>query len=184
MIRKARPSDSKSIAELCYIIWKDMELDIVQEISRERVIQAIEESIVNINYRTNYNNIWVYEQDDEVAGCIIAYEGSKELELEAAWNELPLEDDIKALGTPLPLKESKDDEWYIEAVATFSKFRGQGIATKLFNYLIATYPDTKWSLSCDYDNPRAKKLYERLGFKWTEDVELYGHQYLHMVYSS
>ncbi|RNM43476.1 GNAT family N-acetyltransferase, partial [Staphylococcus aureus] len=29
----------------------------------------------------------------------------------------------------------------------------------------------------------AKKLYERLGFKWTEDIELYGHQYLHMVYS-
>ena len=60
---------------------------------------------------------------------------------------------------------------------------GQGIATKLFNYLISTYPDRKWSLSCDYDNPRAKKLYERLGFKWTEDIELYGHQYLHMVYS-
>ena len=30
LIRKARPSDSKQIAELCYIIWHDMELDIVQ----------------------------------------------------------------------------------------------------------------------------------------------------------
>ena len=48
MIRKARPSDSKQIAELCYIIWHDMELDIVQEITKERVIHAIEESIVNI----------------------------------------------------------------------------------------------------------------------------------------
>ena len=65
MIRKARPSDSKQI-ELCYIIWHDMELDIVQEITKERVIHAIEESIVNINYRTNYNNIWVYEQDNHV----------------------------------------------------------------------------------------------------------------------
>ena len=53
------------------------------------------------------------------------------LELEAAWNKLPLEEDIKALGTPLPLKESKDDEWYIEAVATFSEYRGQGTT----NYL-------------------------------------------------
>ena len=92
MIRKARPSDSKQIAELCYIIWHDMELDIVQEITKERVIHAIEESIVNINYRTNYNNIWVYEQDNHVAGCIIAYKGDKELELEAAWNKLPLEE--------------------------------------------------------------------------------------------
>ena len=78
-----------------------------------------------------------------------------------AWNKLPLEEDIKALGTHT-LKESKDDEWYID-IATFSEYRGQGIATKLFNYLIST-PDRKWSLSCDYDNPRAKKLYERLGF--------------------
>ena len=30
MIRKARPSDNKQIAELCYIIWEDMELDITR----------------------------------------------------------------------------------------------------------------------------------------------------------
>ena len=48
MIRKARPSDNKQIAELCYIIWEDMELDITQALTQERVIEAIELSIVNI----------------------------------------------------------------------------------------------------------------------------------------
>lgn len=182
MIRKARPSDNKQIAELCYIIWQDMELDLVKEFTKERVIQALEESIVNIDYRTNYNNIWVYEQDNQVAGCIIAYDGAKEMALEETWKELPLEEDMKLFDTPLPLKEAKDDEWYIETVATFSKYRGQGIATQLFEYLIKHYPDKKWSLSCDYDNPKARKLYERLGFEWVEDINLYGHNYLHMVY--
>lgn len=61
--------------------------------------------------------------------------------LEATWNELPLEEDMKAYGTPLPIKEAKDDEWYIETVATFPEYRGQGIATQLFEYLIDAYPD-------------------------------------------
>ena len=34
MIRKATPSDNKQIAKLYYLIWKDMELDIVKEISK------------------------------------------------------------------------------------------------------------------------------------------------------
>ncbi|RIL71321.1 N-acetyltransferase [Staphylococcus devriesei] len=182
MIRKARPSDNKQIAELCYIIWQEMELDIINHITKERVLYAIEESIVNINYRTNYQNVWVYEQEGQVAGCIIAYDGAKEMMLESSWLELALEEDIKSLGTPLPLKEAHDDEWYIETVATFPEFRGQGIATQLFEYLINSYPNYKWSLSCDYDNPKARKLYEWLGFIWTEDINLYGHNYLHMVY--
>jgi len=184
VIRKAHPSDNKQIAELCYMIWQDMELEMVKEITKERVLNALEESIVNIRYRAFYDNVWVYEKDNQVAGCIIAYDGAQEMALEATWNDLPLEEDMKAYGTPLPIKEAKDDEWYIETVATFPEYRGQRIATQLFEHLIDTYPNRKWSLNCDYDNPKARKLYERLGFKWVEDIDLYGHNYLHMIHQA
>ena len=62
MIRKATPSDNKQIAKLYYLIWKDMELDIVKEISKKRMINLLELSIVNVHYRTYYKNIWVYEK--------------------------------------------------------------------------------------------------------------------------
>ena len=42
MIRKATPSDNKQIAKLYYLIWKDMELDIVKEISKKRMINLLE----------------------------------------------------------------------------------------------------------------------------------------------
>ena len=51
MIRKAKTSDNRQIAELCYLIWRDMELDITKEITKDRIIEAIELSIVNVRYR-------------------------------------------------------------------------------------------------------------------------------------
>lgn len=184
MIRKATPSDNKQIAKLYYLIWKDMELDIVKEISKKSMINLLELSIVNVHYRTYYKNIWVYEKNNEVAGCIIAYDGSKEMEYEEQWNQLPLEEDIRLVGTPLPIKEAKNDEWYIEAVVTSPDYRGQGIATQLLEHLITTSFNKKWSLNCDYNNEKALKLYKQLGFKWVEDINLYGHDYLHMIYIS
>ena len=166
MIRQAHPSDNKRIAELCYMIWEDMELDIVNEISKERMMNILELSVVNVEYRSYYKNVWVYEVDGKVAGCVIA---------------LSLDEDIRKYGTPLPVKEAADDEVYIETVATFPEYRGQGIATQLMTYLLEMYSEKKWSLNCDYDNEKALGLYEKLGFKTVSDINLYGHLYRHMI---
>lgn len=104
------------------------------------------------------------------------------MNFEQQWELLPLEEDIRQIGTPLPVKEAKNDEWYIEGVVTSPDYRGQGIATQLFKHLITEDPNKKWSLNCDYDNKKALKLYKQLGFKWVEDINLYGHDYLHMIY--
>lgn len=181
MIRQAHPSDNKRIAELCYMIWEDMELDMVKQISKERIIHILELSVVNVKYRSYYENVWVYEEDGEVAGCLIAYDGENELEYEKKWLELPLDEDIRAFGTPLPIKEAEDDEMYIETVATFPEYRGKGIATSLLKYVIENHSDKKWSLNCDYGNTRAQRLYEKIGFKTVSDIDLYGHIYQHMI---
>ncbi len=157
-----------------------MEPDITKEITKNRVIKAIELSIVNVTYRTLYEHIWVYEKDGVVVGCIIAYPGTEELKFEQQWDDLPLEDDIMRLGTPLPEKESFDDEMYIEAVATIPKYRGQGIASQLLKHLISTDTTIKWGLNCDYANECALKLYEKIGFEDVGEMNLYGHRYHHM----
>ena len=54
-----------------------MELDITKEITKDRIIEAIELSIVNVRYRSFYEHIWVYEKDGVVAGCVIAYPGKR-----------------------------------------------------------------------------------------------------------
>ena len=64
-------------------------------------------------------------------------------------------EEIKQYGTPLPLKEAKDDEYYIETIATFEAYRGRGIATKLLTSLLESNTNVKWSLNCDINNEAA-----------------------------
>ncbi|MEJ7445730.1 GNAT family N-acetyltransferase, partial [Staphylococcus hominis] len=83
---------------LCFMIWEDMELDIVNEISQERIMNILELSIVNVEYRSYYKNVWVYEVNGKVAGCVIAYDGKHELDYEKNWLKLPLDEDIRKYG--------------------------------------------------------------------------------------
>ena len=181
MIRKARTEDRYAIAELCYIIWKDMELDMVAQVEKSRLLEVFADSVTKIRYRGHKDHIWVYEYEGNVAGILIAYPGQYEMAFERTWQELDLPEDIAAFGTPLPTKEAEDDEYYIETVATFPQYRGKGIATQLFEHVMASDTSALWSLNCDVANPRAYALYQRLGFETVSMKTLYGHEYYHMV---
>lgn len=182
MIRNAHPKDSEEIAKLIYLVWKDMELDLVQSLSKSKAIEIIEKSIKEIEYRNYFKHILIFEEDKEIAGCIVSYDGNKELYYENNWNNLIVKDELKKFGTPLPVKEAKNNEKYIDTVATFPKHRGKGIATKLFKALIEKEPKANWSLNCDKNNLKAHELYLKLGFKNTGELKLYNHIYHHMTY--
>lgn len=181
MIRQAELEDQHEIAELSYIIWKDMELPIVKQFDKAQVISWLEQAITKVPYRTFYKNILVYEVEGDVAGIIVTYKGEDEIDLEKNWLKLDLPEEVRKIGTPLPLKESKDNELYIETVAVFPQYRGKGIATQLMYHVIEEYKDKKLSLSCDFENSGAYKLYQKLGFETEEVIDLYGHTYHHMV---
>lgn len=184
MIRKANPNDIQKIAELCYIIWQELEVDMVKGIEKERLLKVMEQSMIEVPYRGHYSNTWIYEIDGEVAGCLIAYPGNKELEMERAWLDMTLDDDIRAYGLPMPMKEANDDEWYIETVATFPQYRGRGVATQLVKHVLNAYKDEKWSLNCDVTNEGALSVYKKLGFEANSKFDLYGHIHYHMVYKA
>lgn len=181
MIRQAKFEDQHEIAELSYIIWEDMELPIVKKFEKSQVISWLEQAITKVPYRTFYENVLVYEIDGDVAGIIVTYKGEDEMHLEKNWLKLDLPEKVRKIGTPLPLKESKDDELYIETVAVFPQYRGKGIATQLMHYIIEEHRDKKLSLSCDYENNGAYQLYQRLGFETEGTIDLYGHEYRHMI---
>ncbi|MCG7339357.1 GNAT family N-acetyltransferase [Staphylococcus sp. ACRSN] len=183
MIRKAEAKDKNELAQLCYIIWEELEIPLVENINKTRLLKVIERSMVDVPYRGHIDNIWVYEIDGAVAGCLIAYPGNKELQFENAWLELELDEDILKFGTPMPTKEAKDDEWYIETVATFPKYRRRGVATQLIEYVISTSPNQKWSLNCDINNEVALRVYKKLGFESINQIDLYGHMHHHMIYT-
>lgn len=182
MIRLAEPTDKKAIAELIYMVWRDMGLEMVEQLEKPILLSAIEASITDVQYRNYYKHILVYEIEGQVTGCIISYDGSNELYYERQWNAILLDEAFKEFGTPLPIREAEDNERYIDTIATFEAYRGRGIATQLFQALIDTDADALWSLNVDVANPKAYRLYERIGFVVDSEIDLYGHDYYHMVY--
>ena len=65
-------------------------------------------------------------------------------------------------------KETFPDEWYLDSISVSEDFRGQGIGSRLLEALPKLAKKANRSvigLSVDEKNPKAKKLYERHGFK-------------------
>ena len=185
MIRQAVEKDVHAIASLTYIIWQDMELEIVTRYPKEQVIAAIEASATEVHYRNHLSHVHVYEVEGHVAGMIVAYPGWQEQTYELAWSSLPVAETLPlSTGTPLPVMEADTTDIYIEAVATFPEYRGRGIASQLLQYLITSEPDTTWSLNCDHNNYGAFKLYQKLGFDVKKEKKLYDHDYYYMTYQN
>ncbi|UXU58980.1 GNAT family N-acetyltransferase [Staphylococcus agnetis] len=184
MIRTATINDATAIAELTYMIWKDMELEIVENYDKSEVIKVIEESVASESYRNSYHHIDVYDVEGQVAGIIVTYDGDKELYYEESWSTIKRAKSLPlSTKTPLPVKEAEDTDRYIESIATFPQYRGRGIAKALMIHVFEKYRGQTFSLNCDRDNVRAKKLYENMGFKPHIEKTLYGHVYDYMIYT-
>ncbi|EGQ0396586.1 GNAT family N-acetyltransferase [Staphylococcus pseudintermedius] len=185
MIRTATPKDARAIAELTYLVWQDMELEIVRRYEKETVIAALVKSATEVHYRNHIEHVDIYEVAGQVAGILIAYPGEYEAAYEQAWQNLTLAEKIQLeTDTPLPVLEAERGDVYIETIATFPEFRGRGIATKLIQARLQSNPEVTWGLNCDEQNERAYQLYCKLGFQEKMKKVLYGHEYRYMIYQN
>ncbi|MEZ5021817.1 MAG: GNAT family N-acetyltransferase [Chitinophagales bacterium] len=81
---------------------------------------------------------------------------------------------FRALKVEMLIPPPKKKEWVIAHLAIDSTITGKGLGTKLIHYLIDSVsikPDEKTILDVSFINPKAQKLYERLGFKVTKKKE-------------
>ena len=184
MIRQAKKTDAVKLSELMYIIWHDMQIPLVENNSKEKVLKIIQQSIEEGNYRNHYKNMHVYEVEGNIAGFINCYSGDEEKQLEDNWHNIDFKEEFKLEGTPLPEKEANEGDLYIESIAVFSDYRGRGIATKLIDYIFDYGRNQGYetvTLNCEVDNEGAMKLYRNLGFEPLHDRVLSGHDYKYMV---
>ncbi|MBC1489726.1 GNAT family N-acetyltransferase [Listeria sp. FSL L7-1485] len=183
MIRQAKKTDAPKIAPLLLIIWKDMELPILETEKEEVIVQALIEAIQTETYRYSYRHLHVYEKEDDIAGVLAGYPGKLEPEIDAPWNNIAKKHGITFKEPIFKDKETFAGEWYLDSIVTNKKYRGFGVGTALLNKLteIAAKDGEKVvGLNCDKGNPHAKRLYERIGFHVTGEIVLSGHLYEHM----
>ncbi|MGY3778415.1 GNAT family N-acetyltransferase [Isobaculum melis] len=183
MIRQAKKEDAKVIAPLILVVLKDMELPILESVTETEILAILEQGIQDEQYRYSYRHTIVAEVDGKVAGVLVGYPGSKEAEIDVPLQQIAENLNI-SLGGPLFVeKETFSGEWYLDTFVTDEQYRGQGIGTKLIEALpefVQQSGEHVVGLSCDQGNPKARKLYDRLGFVKTGEVVLSGHRYDHL----
>ncbi|WP_270893815.1 GNAT family N-acetyltransferase [Listeria welshimeri] len=183
MIRQAKKSDAPKIAPLLLVIWKDMELPILEVETEEAITNALVEAIQTEDYRYSYRHLHVFEKDGDIAGVLAGYPGKIEPDIDHAWNAIAKKHGITYDAPIFVDKETFLGEWYLDSIVTNEKYRGHGVGTALLAKLteIAAKDGEKVvGLNCDKGNPHAKRLYERLGFHVTGEITISGHNYEHM----
>ena len=151
------------------------------ENEKDKILETLNLYIsMDIN-RLSYNNIWTYESQNQLAGLIIAYDSNKIAQLDS-----PILKHLESKNIFLDSfdKECFEDEFYIDTVSVFEKFQGKGIAKELFAFIENKAKEEgfkKVSLLVDFENPKALKLYEKIGYEKNCILEVSKHNYHHMI---
>lgn len=180
-VRSAQLNDGPDIAPLIIDAIGDIANRITGEESPEKIIASLIELFERTDNRNSHLNTYVAEFDGKVAGMMILYGGDKAIHLDAQ-----LERWLVAKNAPIQTieVEARPDEFYIDTICVNPDFRGQGIGTILLNHaeiLCKEHGYSKLSLSVELEKQRARHLYEKIGFVYSEPWTIIGEEFDHMV---
>jgi len=132
--------------------------------------------------RMSYQNTLVMEEDGEVVGVAIFYDGAKARELDE-----PLERAAaKKSGHSdycIPT-EPEASEFYMDTLSVSSGCQGKGYGSLLIEAgcdRARKLGHLRMALLVEVDSARAKRLYERVGFRADYTKWIVGQEYFHMV---
>lgn len=182
LIRKAKPEESGLIASFIFLAMEDIAYAFIGERSAEKALHWLDSLVRMKANQYSYENCWVAVADEEVVAAAVVYDGGCLAEL-----RVPVTDQIRAMfGRDFnPENETQAGEYYIDSVGVHPDRQGEGIGSKLFKFLIDTYVHERkqtLGLLVDKDNPKAKSLYLKLGFKLVGEKNLAGKELEHMQY--
>lgn len=171
-IRDAKKEDVEIVA-WTVLTALDMETD-----EMEKFIMSCSEDDSIYSWR----NAVVAVVDGKLAGCLIAYEGSRYQELrDRSW--LKLWDDMDQEYLKTIEAETTDGEFYLDSMAILPEYRGHGIGKMLMEYAIKkgkSFGCRYATLLVDYDKPRLENYYRSIGFEQFGEMEYFGHDYKRM----
>ena len=180
IIRKAKRSDSASIAKHLMLAMEQLLYEFIAKKDYDAAYNLLLYFVSKENNQYSYRNCIVAEIDHEVVGVVNYYEGEKLIELRE-----PILNYVRANFNKEfnPENETQAGEYYIDTLGVDPNRQGKGIGTQLLQYLIDNYTiqqQKTLGLLVDKENPAAKKLYLKLGFKSVGKKVLVGHEMEHL----
>lgn len=131
------------------------------------------------------NTLLATTEDGRVMGACVSYDGAKLHELRRRFIDAAkshFDRDFSNMDD-----ETQAGELYLDSLAVFPEFRGHGIATELLKASIDKARNMGLPMAgllVDKGNPKAEKLYIRVGFEYSNDATWGGHPMKHLVYST
>ncbi|WP_407881040.1 GNAT family N-acetyltransferase [Furfurilactobacillus entadae] len=186
-IREAQKDDAGQIAPLINIIFKEMELEELEDVSDPAVLKAITAAYQSEAYLSGVATTVVAEADGQVVGVAFGYPDENEdvvdhvLEAATKFSDEFADDPF---GSDY---EAFENEWYLDSIVVDPEYQGMGIGGQLLDAIPAcARADNKRviGLNVDFDNPGAKALYHRHGFETVGTTQIGYHWYAHMQRSS
>jgi ribosomal protein S18 acetylase RimI-like enzyme len=179
-IRKAIPSDAEYIAPLLLMASEEIIFKFIGEKDSEKAKAFLLFFIKKENNQYSWQNCLVAEIDNEVAAAVVLYDGARL----AALRQPVLEYICKNFNENLQLEdETGGGEYYIDSIGVSIGHRGKGIGAKLLQFLIDEYVYKQrktLGLLVVEENPAAKKLYLKLGFKSVGKIVFVGKTMEHL----
>jgi len=163
-----------------------MELKKLQKLNPAKLKAALELTFQTKECRFSQGQIIVAEIDGQVVGMAFGYPSQADEQVDALLCRYFPKVGLPAYQSIYDHDDSQlaNNEWYLDSLAVNPRFRGLGIATALLKRLpklANRFGKTKVSLDVDLTNPKAAKLYRKLGFKKTSTVQIGTHRYQHLM---
>lgn len=187
-IRPAQKKDAKSLAPLIYSAIEDLAEHFTGALSTNQTIERLTVLIVEEENRFSYKYALVVEENGNIIGVGSAYPENViddltfktiELSKEFSWHINKEKENML-----LKDKEAPKGTYYIDHLAIDKNFRGKGYATLLIEAMEKKGRELGYkvvSLLVDINNPKARVLYEKLGYSFLSDVQANGHNYAALI---
>jgi ribosomal protein S18 acetylase RimI-like enzyme len=182
MIRPARLTDAVALSHLIVLAMGNLAGKFANSTDPAKILGLFERFVSETGNQYSYENILVWDEQTEVCGMIIAYDGAELDKLRKPF----LDYTRSQLGfTGQPEDETQSGEFYIDCLSVSPQHQGKGIAKKLIKALFeraAECGHQTVGLLVSKGNDKAKKLYTALGFEVKGEKELLGGFHYHLQY--
>jgi ribosomal protein S18 acetylase RimI-like enzyme len=184
MIRQAVCSDATKCVPLIMQAIGNIACILTGTTDRDKAASTLHNFFSQEETRISYQNALVIEEEGEVVGVALLYDGAKARDL-----DLPLERAAaRTSGNSdysIPT-EPEVSEFYLDTVSISPLYQGRGYGRKLIEAACERARELghlRIALLVEVDNAAAKRLYERLEFRADYTRWIAGEEYLHMVRS-
>lgn len=180
IIRNAKITDSEAIAALLLLAMEDIIYKFIGKRDQAEALNFMKHFVSAENNQYSYQNCVVAESSGIIAAALNLYDGGELARLREPVINYVRSNFNKDFN---PEDETQAGEYYIDSLGVRPELQGRGIGAQLLQFVIDKYVTRQrktLGLLVDEENPDARKLYLKLGFKTAGIKTLVGKRMEHL----